>query len=54
MGSLANIPYYDYNDDVFTMDNSYYNDNEYTEALLSEYESTNAVYRAMSDPYNTQ
>lgn len=45
------IPYYDYNDDVFTMDNSYYNDNEYTEALLSEYESTkDTVYRAMSDP----
>lgn len=45
------IPFYNYNDDAFSMDDGYYNDNEYTKALVSEYEKTkDTVYKAMSDP----
>lgn len=44
------MPYFDYNDDSFSVDNNYYKDNDYTNKLVSEYEKyKDIIYETMSD-----
>jgi hypothetical protein len=44
------LPYYDYNDGAFDVDNSYYNEEEYAKAMSDEYnKNKDIVYNSMMD-----
>ena len=44
------LPYYDYNDGAFDVDNNYYNEEEYAKAMSEEYnKNKDIVYNSMMD-----
>jgi hypothetical protein len=44
------LPYYDYNDGAFDVDNAYYNEEEYAKAMSEEYnKNKDIVYNSMMD-----
>jgi len=44
------LPYYDYNDGAFDVDNAYYNEEEYAKAMSDEYnKNKDIVYNSMMD-----
>ena len=47
------LPYYDYNDDAFNVNDSYYDENEYINAMSDEYnKSKDIVFNSMIDFQN--